>query len=147
MRSFIDDADLLVQVAKGYPLPSTTTDYGFAEPRRVSIGALVATLGNNYSVPIEHVGAPVTVRVHPERPVIWRDAERLAEHARAPDGAHRRIIQAHRLSPGPMTVLARQRQAGHRHAASTTPTCWCRWPKAIRCRPRPPTMASPSQAG
>ena len=34
-------------------------------------------LGNNYSVPIEHVGAPVTVRVHRERIVIWRDAELL----------------------------------------------------------------------
>src|SRR5438445_7082130 len=91
-RSFIDDADLQVQcvewqdsdnatrpsqatdvtpasrladeVAKGYPLPSTAADYGFAEPGQVSSGALLAALGNSYSVPIEHVGAPVTVRVH-----------------------------------------------------------------------------------
>ena len=45
---------------------------------------LVAVLGNSYSVPIAQVGAPVTVRVHRERIVIWRDAEWLAEHARAP---------------------------------------------------------------
>ena len=64
----------------------------------MSIGALVAALGN-YSVPIKHVGAPVTVRVHRERIVIWRDAERLAEHARAPDGAHRRIVDPAHFAP------------------------------------------------
>src|SRR5207247_964958 len=65
---------LVEEVAKGYPLPSTAADYGFAEPGRVSSGALVAALGNTYSVPIEHVGTPVTVRVHRERIFIWRDA-------------------------------------------------------------------------
>jgi transposase len=126
-RSFMDDADLQAQcvewqdsdnttrpsqatdvtpasrlveeVAKGSPLPSTATDYGFAEPGRVSSGALVAVLGNSYSVPIEHVGAPVTVRVHRERIVLWRDAELLAEHARAPDGAHRRIVDPAHFAP------------------------------------------------
>src|SRR6266849_2364790 len=126
-RSFIDDVDLQAQcvewqesdnttrpsqatdvtpasrlveeMAKGYPLPSTATDYGFAEPGRVSSGALVAALGNSYSVPIEHVAAPVTVRVHRERIVIWRDAERLAEHARAPDGAHRRVVNPAHFAP------------------------------------------------
>jgi len=119
-RSFINDADLQAQclewqeadnqarpsqatdvtpasrlveeVAKGYPLPKTAADYGFAEPGRVSSGALVAMLGNTYSVPIEHVGAQVTVRIHRTRIVIWHDVERLAEHARAPDGAHRRVV-------------------------------------------------------
>jgi hypothetical protein len=126
-RSFIDDVDLQLQcvewqdsdnatrpsqatdvtpasrmadeVAKGYPLPSTAADYGFAEPGHVSSGALVAALGNNYSVPIEHVGAPVTVRVHRERIVIWRDAQLLAEHARAPDGAHRRVVDPAHFAP------------------------------------------------
>jgi len=126
-RSFINDGDLQVQcvewqesdnatrpsqatdvtplarlgeeVAKGYPLPSTAADYGFAEPGRVSSGALVAALGNNYSVPIEHVGASVTVRVHRERIVIWHDAELLAEHARAPDGAHRRVVNPAHFAP------------------------------------------------
>jgi len=45
------------------------------------------------------VGAPVTVRVHRERVVIWRDAERLAEHARAPDGAHRRVVDPAHFAP------------------------------------------------
>src|SRR5437870_2431356 len=126
-RSFIDDADLQAQctdwqdsdnttrpsqatdvtpvtrlgeeIAKGYPLPKTAADYGFAEPGRVSSGALVAALGNSYSVPIEHVGAPVSVRVHRQRIVIWRDAELLAEHARAPDGAHRRVVNPAHFAP------------------------------------------------
>jgi hypothetical protein len=126
-RSFVDDGDLRAQcvewqeksntlrpsqatdvtpvtrlvdeVAKGYPLPSTAADYGFAEPGGVSSGALVAVLGNNYSVPIEHVGAPITVRVHRERIVIWRDAELVAEHARAPDGTHRRVVNPAHFAP------------------------------------------------
>ena len=53
----------------------------------------------SYSVPVEHVGAPVTVRVHRQRIVIWRDAERLAEHARAPDGAHRRVRDPAHFAP------------------------------------------------
>ena len=90
---------LVEEAAKGYPLPSTAADYGFAEPGRVSSGALVAVLGNSYSVPIAHVGAPVTVRVHRERIVIWRDTELLAEHARAPDGAHRRVVDPAHFAP------------------------------------------------
>jgi hypothetical protein len=38
------------------------------------------------------VGAPVAVRVHRAHLVIWRDTTRLAEHARAPDGAHQRVV-------------------------------------------------------
>jgi hypothetical protein len=53
----------------------------------------VAVEGNQYSVPVPHVGAPVTVRLHRTRVVIWRDAEQLAEHERAPDGAHRRVVE------------------------------------------------------
>jgi transposase len=126
-RSFIDDADLQAQcvdwqertntvppsqatdvtpvsrlaeeVAKGYPLPKTADDYGFAEPGQVSSGALVAVLGNHYSVPIEHVGAQVTVRIHRQRIVIWHDAEQLAEHTRAPDGAHRRVVNPAHFAP------------------------------------------------
>src|SRR6266540_1922552 len=92
-------ARLVEEVAKGGSLPITAGDYGFAEPGRVSRGALVAVLGNSYSVPVEHVGAPVTVRVHRQRIVIWRDAELLAEHARAPDGAHRRVIDPAHFAP------------------------------------------------
>ena len=42
-------------------------DYGFLHPGRVTAEALVAVPGNRYSVPVAHVGAPVTVRVHRDR--------------------------------------------------------------------------------
>jgi hypothetical protein len=50
-------------------------------------------------VPIEHVGAPVTARIHRERIVIWRDATLLAEHARARDGAHDRVVDPAHFAP------------------------------------------------
>jgi hypothetical protein len=90
---------LVEEVAKGYPLPMTATDYGFAQPGQVTSGALVAVLGNSYSLPVEQVGAQVTVRVHRQRIVIWHDAELLAEHARAPDGAHRRVVDPAHFAP------------------------------------------------
>jgi hypothetical protein len=90
---------LAAEVAKGYPVPKTAADHGFAEPGQVSSGALVAVLGNSYLVPIEHVGAPVIVRVHHERIVIWRDSELLAEHTRAPDGAHDRVVNPAHFAP------------------------------------------------
>jgi hypothetical protein len=37
--------------------------------------------------------------VHRQRIVIWRDAEFLAEHARAPDGAHRRVRNPAHFAP------------------------------------------------
>jgi len=90
---------LVEEAAKGGVLPTTAMDYGFAHPGQVSSGALVAAVGNSYSVPIEHVGAPVTVRVHRARIVLWRDAEQLADHARAPDGAHRRVVDPRHFAP------------------------------------------------
>jgi len=120
-RTFADDADLATQcagwlgyanarpsqvtdvapvvrladeVVTGGPLPATARDgdYGFLQPARVSPEALVSVLGNQYSVPITHVGAPVTVRVHRTQVVIWRDIAQLASHARAPDSAHQRVV-------------------------------------------------------
>ena len=87
------------EAARGDPLPPTAHDYGFLHPGRVRADALVAVLGNHYSVPVAHVGAPVTVRVHRDRVVLWRDTVRLAEHARAPDGAHRRVVDPEHYAP------------------------------------------------
>jgi transposase len=125
-RHFVDDADLAAQnttwleyantrpsqatdetplvrlateAAHGGPLPATAADYGFAHPGRVSAEALVAVLGNSYSVPIAHVGAPVTARVHGTQVVLWRDAEQLAAHPRAPDSAHRRVVDPAHFAP------------------------------------------------
>jgi hypothetical protein len=92
---------LAAEAAKGGPLPATAAgrDYGFLHPGRVTAEALVAVLGNQYSVPVAHVGAPVAARVHRERVALWRDALLLAEHARAPDGAHRRVVDPAHYAP------------------------------------------------
>ena len=68
-------------------------DYGVLMASRVTRESLVPVEGNAYSVPLGHVGAPVTVRLHRERVVIWRDTVPLAEHRRAPAGAQRRVIE------------------------------------------------------
>jgi transposase len=92
---------LAEEAARGGPLPATAAggDYGFLHPGRVTAEALVAVLGNQYSVPVAHVGAPVAARVHRERVALWRDALLLAEHARAPDGAHRRVVDPAHFAP------------------------------------------------
>jgi transposase len=125
-RAFLDDADLASQLAdwrayanarpssatdappvallaqeaaKGGPLPPTAADYGLREVGQVSAEALVAVNGNRYSVPVAYVGRPVTVRLHRDRVRIWRDTACLADHPRAPDGAHRRIIDVDHFAP------------------------------------------------
>ena len=125
-RSFADDADLTTQAdgwttqantrpssatgeppltrlpleaAKGGSLPPTAHDYGLREPGQVSAEALVAVSGNRYSVPVVHVGAPVTVRLHRQRVRIWRDMTLVADHPRAPDGAHQRVIDPTHFAP------------------------------------------------
>ncbi len=80
------------EAAQGGTLPPTAHDYGLLEHGRVSAEALVAIVGNRYSVPIAHAGAPVTVRLHQERVRIWRDTACIADHPRAPDGGHQRVI-------------------------------------------------------
>jgi transposase len=125
-RSFIDDADLTDQTAawcrqvnarpsaatgepplarlaaeaaKGSRLPLTAHDFGLLESGLVSREALVAVAGNRYSVPVAHVGLPVTVRLHRERVRIWRDTACLADHPRAPDGARQRVIDPAHFAP------------------------------------------------
>ncbi len=80
------------EAAKGGALPPTAYDYGLLEHGRVAADALVAVAGNRYSVPVAHVGTPVTVRLHRDRVRIWRDTLCLADHPRAPDGAHQRVV-------------------------------------------------------
>jgi transposase len=125
-RDFADDADLMQQAtawqaqanarpssatgrlpndllaeeaARGGELPARAHDYGFLYPGRVNRESLVAVLGNQYSVPVNQVNAPVTVRIHPERIVIWRDNALLARHDRAPDGARRRVVTPEHFAP------------------------------------------------
>ncbi len=125
-RTVTDDADLLVQAAQwqeaantrpssatgvpplerlaeeaatGGALPATAHDYGLFLPAQVSAEALVAVLGNRYSVPVAHVSAPVTARVHHECVRLWRDGVLLAEHRRAPDGARQRVVIPEHFAP------------------------------------------------
>jgi transposase len=85
-------ARLAAEAAKGGRLPLTAHDFGLLESGLVSREALVAVAGNRYSVPVAQVGTPVTVRLHRARVRIWRDADCLADHPRAPDGARQRVI-------------------------------------------------------
>lgn len=125
-RTFVDDADLAAQTrdwltqanarpsqatgvppaqrlpaeaAQGEPLPATAHDYGVLLAGQVSAEALVAVLGNRYSVPVDHVGAPVLVRLHRDRVRLWRDATCLADHPRAPDGAQQRVLDPAHFAP------------------------------------------------
>jgi transposase len=118
-RSFADDADLAASTQdwltmantrpssatgipplerlreegrSGGPLPLTAVDYGLLYCGQVAADATVAALGNRYSVPVAHVGAPVVVRLHQERVRIYRDTELVADHMRAPDGGRERVI-------------------------------------------------------
>jgi hypothetical protein len=50
-------------------------------------------------VPVQHVGAPVIVRLHAERVRFWRDQTLLADHHRAPDGARQRVVDPRHFAP------------------------------------------------
>jgi transposase len=163
-RSFADDADLAEQTghwlerantrpndatreppltrlpteaAQGGVLPPAAHDYGFPESGRVDAESLVHVGGNVYSVPLGHVGAPVTVRLHRERVVIWRDTVRLVEHGRAPDGAHQRVILPTHFAPlfgkkpRAQTMLEREALLGLGGSAASYVTMLSR-----RCRDR-----------
>lgn len=93
--------------AAGGRLPACAYDYGLAECGRVNGESLVAVEGNTYSVPVGHVGAPVVVRLHRERLVIWRDGQCLAEHPRMAKGLHKRIRRMEHYGP----ILAKKRRA------------------------------------
>lgn len=92
-------ARLAAEAAKGGKLPLTAHDWGIRDSGQVSAESLVAVAGNRYSVPVIHVGAPVTIRLHRERVRIWRDTTCVADHPRAPDGARRRVIDVTHFAP------------------------------------------------
>jgi transposase len=83
----------------GGVVPVTLADYGVLLCGQVTRESVVHVLGNVYSVPVTHVGCAVTVRVHAERIVLWRDGEHLATHLRALDGAHQRVIDPAHYAP------------------------------------------------
>jgi hypothetical protein len=83
---------LRAEMAQGGKLPFDAFDFALSERAQVSAESVVPFEGNGYSVPLGHLGAPVTVRVHAERIRIFRDTLLLADHPRAKEGAHQRII-------------------------------------------------------
>jgi len=87
------------EAAKGGLLPPTAHDYGVLRTARVTRESVVHVLGNRYSVPVEHVGLSLTVRVHQERIVLWRDAVLVAEHRREADGGRRRVVDPAHFAP------------------------------------------------
>ncbi len=92
--------DRLVQEAtQGGTLPPTAQDYGMLQSGVVSAEALVAVCGNRYSVPVEHVGAPVVIRLHREWVRIWRDTVCIADHVRVPDSARQRVVVPRHFEP------------------------------------------------
>ncbi len=101
--------------AKGSPLPSAALDYGFVESAKVNSESLVHVRANVYSVPVANVGFEVTVRIHRDKIAIWHDAEFLADHKHAPDGARQRIIDPRHFEPlfskKPRARVMLQRQA------------------------------------
>jgi len=90
---------LAAERAAGGVLPPTLCDFGLLLCGQVTRESVVHVLGNVYSVPVAHVGCPVLVRVHATRIVLWRDHEQLADHRRAPDGAHQRVIDPAHYAP------------------------------------------------
>ncbi len=87
------------EAAHGTALPATAHDYGVLRTATVSAESLVAVLGNRYSVPVVHVGAPVVVRVHRTRVRLWRDTLLVGDHARVRDGARQRVIDPAHFAP------------------------------------------------
>ena len=80
------------EAAKSGALPVEAVDFALRASAQVTDESVVAFEGNVYSVPLGHVGAPLTLRIHATRLRIWRDTLLLADHRRAPEGAHQRII-------------------------------------------------------
>ncbi len=93
------------EAAKGGALPRAATDFALRASAEVTDESVVPFEGNVYSVPLGHVGAPITLRIHAERVRIWRATLLLADHRRAKEGAHRRIID-----PGHFQALFPQKR-------------------------------------
>lgn len=70
------------------PLPAIAFDPRIPETRRVLTDCTVSFLGSFYSVPFEHVGSRVVVKVDPlgDAIEIFAGADRVAEHVRVPKG-------------------------------------------------------------
>jgi transposase len=124
-RSFVDDEDLAqqslawerdkaVQVSQAHgqrpvdllaqeraafgPLTTTPETYGLYRVATVNRESLVRVDGNQYSVPVGHLGQAVDVRILRDRIRMSRDGMPLAEHARLAGAGQRRRDPDHYAS-------------------------------------------------
>lgn len=90
--------DLLPQEQAAFsPLATTAATYGLYRVATVNRESLVRVDGNQYSVPVGHLGQAVDVRVLREEICISRDGVELARHPRLPGTGQRRREPAHYL--------------------------------------------------
>ena len=76
------------------PMPAPFDGY-VEKPARVSSTCLVAVAKNRYSVPCEHAGQWVSVRLYPARVVVVLDDAVIAEHDRASNAGQTRYDWQH----------------------------------------------------
>lgn len=107
--------DLLVQERAAFgPLRTTAGTYGLYRVATVNRESLVRVDGNQYSVPVGHLGQAVDVRLLRDQVRISRDGVGLAEHARLSGTGQRHREPAHSLPapadrPRARRVLDRER--------------------------------------
>src|SRR3989454_2206168 len=77
------------------PLPTTAASYGLYRVATVNRESLVRVDGNQYSVPVGHLGQAVDVRLLATDVVLSRDGVELARHARCTGRNERRRDPAH----------------------------------------------------
>jgi hypothetical protein len=110
--------DLLAQERAAFgPLATTAASYGLYRVATVNRESLVRVEGNQYSIPVGHIGQAVDVRVLRDVIRISRDGGPLAEHARLDGAGQRQRDPAHYLAaltdrPRARLVLERERLCG-----------------------------------
>jgi transposase len=67
------------------PLPTLPYDVGAVHPARANSQFRVIVETNRYSVPAEHAGAPVTLKLYPGHVCIYRQDKLIARHLRSYD--------------------------------------------------------------
>jgi hypothetical protein len=67
------------------PLPTLPYDVGAVRPARANSQFRVIVETNRYSVPAEHAGAPVTLKLYPGHVCIYRQDKLIARHLRSYD--------------------------------------------------------------
>lgn len=110
--------DLLPREPRAFtPLRTTAAPYGLYRVATVNRESLVRVDGNQYSVPVGHLGQAVEVRLFRDEVRISRDGVELARHPRLRGTGQRRREPAHYLPaltdrPRARLVLERERLSG-----------------------------------